>query len=353
MTTTNHFTLQVLAAAAKDPELNHILQLASQGRANVAQLRTLGSAIKAIEAGTYSGSVPPSVAPNASPTPVAPTSHVPPQGGQAPSASVAQSRPTPSAPVLTPSGSVSAAVSAPTHAPVSTSALSTIAPTHAPVPTPIPAPAPTATHASTTPAIPTTAVLLEFAERPIDRWLLPTEYVLLDRRENGDILLSTFYPFDAYVPPGGAMRSKPAHPITMRFAAASTGIWSALSRTCTTVSPSSVRSILAEVVSKSSRVRGVCIDLATQISNVPQRTYLQYRIVPGAMWEDIKVVRLIDRFSSLPIYLILSTTGQPHCAVFSTAVYHSNSYCHNRATTSRRRYRRWQYREKEKSRNWC
>ncbi|KAG8787723.1 hypothetical protein FRC12_015343, partial [Ceratobasidium sp. 428] len=246
-------TLQVLAAAAKDPELKIILDLAGQGRANVTQLRVLGSTIKAIEAGTY---------PNV------------PETGTQPSTSASVTAPTAStsrqpAPVPLP---------APTPVPVAQ-----VTPSPAPstiprlVPVPVPIPVPTSAPIPTVPAIPTTAILLEFSERPVDRWLLPSEYVLLDKSRNGDVLLSTFYPFDAYIPTGSigangaAVRSKPAHPLTIRFLAAPTGVWTALSRTCTIISPGNAQSVLAEV-----------------ITNVPARTYLQYRIAPGSLWEDLK-----------------------------------------------------------------
>ncbi|KAG9086699.1 hypothetical protein FS749_003445 [Ceratobasidium sp. UAMH 11750] len=226
ITVSHELHAKVLAAAAKDPELQTILQLAAQGRANVAQLRVLGTTIKAIEAGTYPNVSTTGTQPPAAPAPTASTSRPP--------------APAPAA----------------------------VAPA---IPRPAPAPIPT------TPAIPTTAILIEFAERPVDRWLLPSEYVLLDKTSNGDVLLSTFYPFDAYVPSGSvgpngvAVRSKPANPLTMRFVAAPTGVWTALSRTCTTVSPASAQGVLAEV-----------------ITNVPTRTYLQYRIAPGSLWEELK-----------------------------------------------------------------
>ncbi|KAG9079795.1 hypothetical protein FRC06_007453, partial [Ceratobasidium sp. 370] len=245
ITVSHELHAKVLAAAAKDPELQTILQLAAQGRANVAQLRVLGTTIKALEAGTY------------------------------PNVSAAGTQPAASAPTASTSRQ-------PAAVPVTQSAPSA-------VPRPTPAPVPT------TPAIPTTAILLEFAERPIDRWLLPSEYVLLDKAPNGDVLLSTFYPFDAYVPSGGVgpngttVRSKPAHPLTIRFVAAPTGVWTALSRTCTTVSPSSAQGVLAEV-----------------ITNVPARTYLQYRIAPGPLWEDLKAKNPGAKSVLLP-----STTPKP------------------------------------------
>ncbi|CAE6539306.1 unnamed protein product [Rhizoctonia solani] len=278
ITVSHELHAKVLAAASKDPELNHILQLASRGGASVIQLRTLGTAIKSIEAGTYSGLASATSTSNIPSTPMATSSRV----GQV------QSTPTQAQPV-------SAAQSRAVTTPVSSTQVPTS--THKSAPTPILPPlsksaslstphaipaasststhvlaqTPTPTRTMISPALPTTAVLLEFAERPTDRWLLPTEYVLIDQRSNGDIRLSTFYPFDAYVPAGSAMRSKPAHPITMRFLGASNEIWNALSRTCTTVASSNVQAILAEV-----------------ITNVPPRTYLQYRIAPGALWEDIK-----------------------------------------------------------------
>ncbi|KAG8754142.1 hypothetical protein FRC11_006835 [Ceratobasidium sp. 423] len=271
----------VLAAASKDPELHHILQLASQGRANVTQLRALGTAIKAIEAGTYSGPTNTSSAPQASPVPVATVSRAGQAQAPAQPQPVPTTQPRPAAATATSIPSTAVPASIPTVVPIPTAppapkppgvSAPTLAPAAAPASTSSThVPTPTSSRTMAPPALPTTAVLLEFAERPIDRWLLPTEYVLIDRRSNGDIHLSTFYPFDAYVPAGGAMRSKPAHPITMRFVEASNEIWNALSRTCTTVSPANVQAILAEV-----------------IANVPQRTYIQYRIAPGALWEDIK-----------------------------------------------------------------
>ncbi|CAE6453763.1 unnamed protein product [Rhizoctonia solani] len=246
ITVSHELHAKVLAAASKDPELNHILQLASRGGASVVQLRALGTAIKAIEAGTYSGPTSAPSTANASFTLVATGSRV---GQSTQPQSVPAARPV----------TVTATSVPPTQTPTST---------HKSVPTPIVphlskptsvststlTPAASLSHVPSTPTrvmapptIPTTAVLLEFAERPMDRWLLPTEYVLIDRRSNGDIHLSTFYPFDAYVPAGGAMRSKPANPITMRFLGASNEIWNALSRTCTIVAPSNVQAILAEV----------------------------------------------------------------------------------------------------------
>ncbi|KAG9128002.1 hypothetical protein FRC07_006362 [Ceratobasidium sp. 392] len=245
ITVSHELHAKVLAAAAKDPELHTILQLAAQGRANVAQLRVLGTTIKALEAGTY-----PSVSGTGTQTQVGVSAS--------------------SAPDTVPTASTSrqpAVVPSPTPVPV---AQSTASPASNAIPRSTPAPIPT-------PVIPTTAILLEFAERPIDRWLLPTEYVLLDKTPNGDVLLSTFYPFDAYIPSGGlgpngaTVRSKPAHPLTMRFVAAPAGVWNALSRTCTIISPGSAQGVLAEV-----------------ITNVPPRTYLQYRIAPGSLWEDLK-----------------------------------------------------------------
>ncbi|KAJ1301747.1 hypothetical protein OPQ81_008978 [Rhizoctonia solani] len=281
ITVSHELHAKVLTAASKDPDLHHILQLASQGRANVTQLRALGTAIKAIEAGTYLGPTGAPSTPHASPAPVATVSRAEQTQSvpiQAPSA-----QPRPVATTAPPASSTQTPASAPRDVATPSAApppKATTAPTPIPnavlssTPTPsthVPAPAPAPARVTVPPTIPTTAVLLEFAERPIDRWLLPTEYVLIDRRPNGDIHLSTFYPFDAYVPAGGAMRSKPAHPITMRFIGASGEIWNALSRTCTTVTQENVQAILAEV-----------------ITNVPQRTYLQYRIAPGALWSDIK-----------------------------------------------------------------
>ncbi|CAE7182390.1 unnamed protein product [Rhizoctonia solani] len=52
ITVSHELHAKVLAAASKDPDLNHILQLASRGGASVSQLRTLGTVIKAIEAGS-------------------------------------------------------------------------------------------------------------------------------------------------------------------------------------------------------------------------------------------------------------------------------------------------------------
>ncbi|KAG8740357.1 hypothetical protein FRC10_004396 [Ceratobasidium sp. 414] len=257
ITVSHELHAKVLAAAAKDPELQTILQLAAQGRANVAQLRVLGTTIKALEAGTYpSVSVPATGTQPAVSAPTASTSRQP----------------------------------VPTPAPVTQ-----VAPPPAPsvLPRSTPAPIPT------TPAIPTTAILLEFAERPIDRWLLPSEYVLLDKAPNGDVLLSTFYPFDAYVPSGSVgpngttVRSKPAHPLTIRFVAAPAGVWAALSRTCTTVSPTSAQGVLAEV-----------------ITNVPARTYLQYRIAPGSLWEDLKA-DTDQKNPSAKSVLLPSTTPKP------------------------------------------
>ncbi|CAE6496620.1 unnamed protein product [Rhizoctonia solani] len=277
ITVSHELHAKVLAAASKDADLNLILQLASQGRADVTQLRTLGAAIKAIEAGTYLGPTASAVSTShPSSTPAVTVARV----GQSQTSPTAQpAAAAPPQPVLTTVTPVPSTL-APARV-VPTPIVAPPKPTSWPTPTPTPTtaatPRPTpSAHVSTPrkrapPAIPTTAVLLEFAERPIDRWLLPTEYVLLDRRSNGDIHLSTFYPFDAYVPAGGAMRSKPAHPLTMRFVGASSEIWDALSKTCTTVAPGDVQAILAEV-----------------ITNVPQRAYLQYRIAPGALWEDIK-----------------------------------------------------------------
>ncbi|KAH7334223.1 hypothetical protein B0J17DRAFT_100603 [Rhizoctonia solani] len=87
------------------------------------------------------------------------------------------------------------------------------------------------------------------------------------------------------------MRSKPAHPFTMRFVGASSEIWDALSKTCTTVAPSDVQSILAEV-----------------ITNVPQRAYLQYRIAPGALWEDIKTANPHAQSFLLPSQTPITST---------------------------------------------
>ncbi|QRW11870.1 hypothetical protein RhiLY_10869 [Ceratobasidium sp. AG-Ba] len=255
ITVSHELHAKVLAAAAKDPDLHTILQLAAQGKASVPQLRVLGAAIKAIEAGTHSTQIA-----SATGTPSS-------SSGSAPAASTA---PTSRHPASAPASSTTSQASGST---VTASKPATTAPTQT-TPASLPNAAP---RAPTAPTIPTTAILLEFAERPIDRWLLPSEYVLLEKTSNGDVLLSTFYPFDAYVPSGGigpngvAARSKPAHPLTMRFLAAPVGVWSALSRTCTTVSPSGAQSVLAEV-----------------ITNVPARTYLQYRIAPGPLWEDLK-----------------------------------------------------------------
>ncbi|KAF8683294.1 hypothetical protein RHS04_01960 [Rhizoctonia solani] len=275
ITVSHELHAKVLAAAAKDPDLHHVLQLASQGLANVTQLRTLGTAIRAIEAGTYTSptSIPPlSSASSSSLAAIASRS------GQPQTSTAAQPRSTSALDSLSALAPVSASASLPRSNPTPTvppKPTAATAPTPAPPTAPTPAPS---THVQTPPtramappALPTTAVLLEFAERSIDRWLLPTEYVLIDRRLNGDVHLSTFYPFDAYVPAGGTARSKPAHPITMRFLGASTEVWNALSRTCTVVAPSSVQAVLSEV-----------------ITNVPQRSYLQYCIAPGALWEDIK-----------------------------------------------------------------
>ncbi|KAF8600349.1 hypothetical protein BDV93DRAFT_608745 [Ceratobasidium sp. AG-I] len=256
ITVSHELHTRVLAAAAKDPELHTILQLAAQGRANVTQLRTLGTTIKAIEAGTY------------------PSAAVTPTVTQASAAATTASSSAASTPRAVPALVTQAQAQAQTQAPVapaSTNLSSSISAPGAPI---VPTIQTTPTSStSVVPTIPTTAVLLEFAERPIDRWLLPSEYVLLDQRPNGDILLSTFYPFDAYVPGSSAVaaRSKPAHPLTLRFVSAPPGVWNALSRTCTTVSPANVQSVLGEV-----------------ILTVPARTYLQYRIAPGVLWEDLK-----------------------------------------------------------------
>ncbi|CAE6444695.1 unnamed protein product [Rhizoctonia solani] len=281
ITVSHELHAKVLAAASKDPKLHYILQLASQGQANVTQLRILGTAIKAIEAGTYSGLTDTSSTSQTSPVPVTTVSRAGPAQAPGQAQSVPTAQPRPAVATTTSFPSTPAPASTPRIVPIPT-APPAPKPAGAPTPTPNPVSAPAlipSTHVPTStstrmmapPALPTTAVLLEFAERPIDRWLLPTEYVLIDRRSNGDIHLSTFYPFDAYVPAGGAMRSKPANPITMRFIEASNEIWNALSRTCTTVAQANVQAILAEV-----------------IASVPQRNYLQYRIAPGALWEDIK-----------------------------------------------------------------
>ncbi|CEL57012.1 hypothetical protein RSOLAG1IB_08265 [Rhizoctonia solani AG-1 IB] len=280
ITVSHELHAKVLAAAAKDPTLHHILQLASQGLANVTQLRTLGTAIKAIEAGTYTGSVSAVSVPNSLPSPAATAGPAQPALGQPQTTPATQPRPiaapATSVPPAAKPNSVPTPIPTPIAPPKTTGSLP---PNSAPPVTTTPTPLPTSSahvqnppaRAMAPPALPTTAVLLEFAERPIDRWLLPTEYVLIDRRPNGDVHLSTFYPFDAYVPAGGTVRSKPAHPITMRFVGASSEIWDALSRTCTVVAPDGIQVVLSEV-----------------IMNVPQRSYLQYRIAPGALWEDIK-----------------------------------------------------------------
>ncbi|CAE6432726.1 hypothetical protein ACGC1H_006766 [Rhizoctonia solani] len=292
ITVSHELHAKVLAAASKDPELNHILQLASRGGASVIQLRALGTAIKAIEAGTYSGPTNAPSTSHASFTPVATGSRAgqPTQTQSAPAIRPVTVTATSVPPTQTPTSthrSVPTPIVPPLSKPtsVSTSTLTPAAPPSIHVPTSTPS------RVMAQPTIPTTAVLLEFTERPMDRWLLPTEYVLIDRRSNGDIHLSTFYPFDAYVPAGGAMRSKPAHPITMRFLGASNEIWNALSRTCTTLVPSNVQVILAEV-----------------ITNVPPRTYLQYRIAPGALWEDIKTANPHAQSFQLPSKTPIPTT---------------------------------------------
>jgi hypothetical protein len=79
----------------------------------------------------------------------------------------------------------------------------------------------------------------------------------------------------------------------MRFVGASSEIWDALSRTCTVVAPDGIQAVLSEVVSVFYFAKFSCgIDQFGQITNVPQRSYLQYRIAPGALWEDIKTVSL-------------------------------------------------------------
>jgi hypothetical protein len=187
---------QVNAAAASNPTLANLLQLAASGKATPEQLKTLGLLIQSLATSSSSESM--------SDTPGTASASDTPQ----PDVTSKRSTPAPTPPSQSPT-----CISAPKG------------------PTLHPAFVPSKDF----------DLVLEFAENPFDRWILPRAPVVIESVPGGvsgdDILLTAGVPF-AGLPMPGPEKEKtdttaedvPQELVTFRFVKASSDIWSCVSR---------------------------------------------------------------------------------------------------------------------------
>jgi hypothetical protein len=187
---------QVNAAAASNPTLANLLQQAASGKATPEQLKTLGLLIQSLAASSSSERM-----------------------SETPGTASASGTPQPDA---------TSKRSTPAPAPPSQS------------PTCISAPKGPTLHSAFVPSKDFDLVL-EFAENPFDRWILPRAPVVIESVSGGasadDILLSTGVPFATSPLPGlakeitdTAAEDVPQELVTFRFVKASSDIWSCVSR---------------------------------------------------------------------------------------------------------------------------